>query len=54
MQTIVLYLCYIVWILLFLSAYNTYLIFFLQYGVSILTREDPAPLRSRAIRRLVV
>ena len=24
------------------------------YGVSILTREDPAPLRSRAIRRLVL
>ena len=24
-----------------------------SYGVSILTREDPAPLRSRAIRRLV-
>ena len=26
----------------------------LYYGVSILTREDPAPLRSRAIRRLVL
>ena len=24
-----------------------------SHGVSILTREDPAPLRSRAIRRLV-
>ena len=37
------------------SAYNTSLIYCLViYCVSILTTEGPGPLRSRAIRRLVV
>ena len=54
MQSIVLHFCYFVLILLFSTAYNTSLIYCFLYGVSILTREDPAPLRSRAIRRLVL
>ena len=53
MQTIVLYLCYIVLILLFSTAYDTSLIYcFVIWCLH--TREDPAPLRSRAIRRLVL
>ena len=47
MQTIVLYLQYIVLILLFSSAYDTSLIY-------CLVKEDSAPLRPRAIRRLVL
>ena len=54
MLTIVLCLCYIVLIALFSSAYTKTLTFCLViYSVSILTTEDPAPLRSRPIRRLV-
>ena len=54
MQSSVLYLWYIILILLFSSAYNTSLIYCLaiSYSVSILTTEDPAPLRSRALQNM--
>ena len=56
MQTIVLCLRYIVLILLFSSAYYTSFtsLIFIILSSNILTTEDSAPLRSRAIRRLVL
>ena len=54
MQTIVLHFCYFVLILLFSTAYNTSLIYCFVIWCLHTNREDPAPLRSRAIRRLVL
>ena len=54
MQTIVLYLRYIVWILLFASAYNTSLIYcFVIWCPHTNKRRPCSSIRSRAIRRLV-